>query len=238
MNNQNLVYGSMINDERISQILDKVDLKKRVLIFFTPGGWGHASIEKETYAKSLLEGIKKTLNDWKYQSLVIGYPRAKGGIWSRIKSLKEIIFSFTSESKKLSNLIENITARFKNIKIILIGYSFGGAFVNAVMKRVKNKNQVYGIEAGVPFFYKIFKSKNVLILDNGGRDALAKRNLGKLSFIGILGLLKLVFLFKLIRLQISEAFHNKEHEYFWGNPQIRSGVESFLKNNFSRNRRS
>jgi len=215
-------FQNLIEIEKIKS------LNTDVLIFFTPGGWGHVTLKEESYAKSLLEGIKKSLKKWKYNTTVISYPRTKHGILGKLKSLKEI-FSFRSESKKLADLIENILICFKKIKIILIGYSLGGAFVNEVMKKIKMKNRVYGIEAGTPFFYKILKSKNVLFLDNDGKDALAGGDIKKLSFIGILGILKLIFLLKLIRLQISKAFHFKEHEYFWKNPETRSKVLSFIK---------
>lgn len=207
-------------------------VKGDILIFFTPGGWGNISPEKETYAKSLLEGVQKTLKSWQYKIVLANYPRARAGILGKIKSLKEILFFFPSESKKLADLIENITNNFKNIKIILIGYSFGGAFLNEVMKKIRENKQVYCIQAGTPFFCKKLISENVLHLDNSGKDALANGNIKKLSFIGIIGILKLVILFKLIRLKISEAFHFKEHEYFWENPEMKSKVEGFLKNNF------
>jgi len=203
-----------------------------VVIFFSPGGFGYVSPKNKTYAGSLLEGIKDTLKMWKYRVALINYSRAKNNIWGKIKSAKENLFSFHSESKKLTGLIETITTNFKNIKILLIGYSSGAAFFNEVMKKIKGKDNIYCIQAGTPFFYKRLTSENILFLDNNGKDALANGNIKKLTFIGIIGILKLVLLFKLIRLKISEAFHFKEHEYFWENPEIRLQVESFLKNNF------
>lgn len=207
-------------------------LKTDIIIFFNPGGWGNISFKKESYANSLLQGIQKILSELQYKILVVDYPRTKAGISGKIKGLKEIFLAFPSESKKLANLIEAITTRFKNLRIILIGYSSGGAFINEVMKKTKEGEGVYGILAGTPFFYKKLITENLLYLDNGGKDALAKGNFQKLLFIVILGFLKLIFLFKLIRLKISEAFHFKEHEYFWENPEIKSKVENFLKNNF------
>jgi hypothetical protein len=207
-------------------------VKSDILIFFTPGGWGNISPEKESYAKELLEGVQKTLKDWQYKITLLNYPRAKTGILGKMKSAKEILFSFSSESKKMADLIKDITNNFKNIKIILIGYSLGGAFLNKVMQKIEGERQVYCIQAGTPFFWKRTTSKNILHLDNNGRDALANRNIKKLSFIGVIGVLKLIILFKLIRSRIGEAFHFKEHEYFWENPEMRSTVENFLKNNF------
>jgi hypothetical protein len=209
------------------------NIKADVIILFTPGGWGHISHKEKSYAESLLKGVRKTLMNWKYKTVVIGYPRAKTGILGKFKSLKEIMTSFSSESKKLADFSENIVACFKNIKIILLGYSFGAAFVNETMKKIKN-DRIYGIEAGTPFLYKITKSKNILCLDNAGKDALAIGNFRKLSWVGIKGILKLVFLFKLIRLKISEAFYFEEHEYFWKNKEVRHKVLAFLENRLKR----
>jgi hypothetical protein len=209
------------------------NLNADVIIFFTPGGWGDITYTEESYARSLLEGIRRTLKDWKYRASVIGYPRTKAGILGKLKSMKEVVTAFPTESKRLAKLSDSIATRYKNIKIILIGYSFGGAFVNEVMKKVKN-GRIYCIEAGTPFVYKIFRSKNVLCLDNAGKDALAMGNFRKLSWVGVKGLLKLVFLFKLIRLRISEAFHFEEHEYFWRDKEVKCKVLDFLGEKFKR----
>jgi hypothetical protein len=216
----------------IENLIKKIQtLKADAIVFFTPGGWGNITSDKEAYAKSLLVGIQKILKSWQYKTMVINYPRTGTGILGKIKSLKETLLAFPSESKKLADLIEVIATHFRNLKIILVGYSLGGAFINEVMKKIKEKERIYGIEAGTPFFYKKIISENILHLDNGGKDALSKRNMKKLVLIGILGILKLILLFKLIRLKISEAFHFKEHEYFWENPEIKLKVENFLKNN-------
>lgn len=222
-------------EDNFKPLIEKIrNLKSDVLIFFTPGGWGDISPEDETYAKSLLKGIQKTLKSWQYKIVLINYPRAKTGILGKIKSLKESLFSFPSESTKLADLIKSITNNFKNIKIILIGYSLGGAFLNEVMKKITESKQVYCIQAGTPFFWKKIISENILHLDNDGKDAFANGNIKKLSFIGIIGILKLILLFKLIRLKIADAFHLKEHEYFWENPETKFKVQNFLKNNFEK----
>jgi hypothetical protein len=219
--------------ENLFEIEKIKNLNADVIIFFTPGGWGDITYKEESYARSLLEGIRRTLKDWKYKTAVIGYPRTKAGILGKLKSMKEIVTSFPSESKKLADLSDNITKRYKNIRIILVGYSFGGAFVNEAMKKVKN-GRIYGIEAGTPFVYKKVRSKNVLCLDNAGKDALAMGNFRKLSWVGVKGILKLVFLFKLIRLKISEAFHFEEHEYFWRDKEVKCKVLDFLGEKFKR----
>ncbi|PIP24920.1 MAG: hypothetical protein COX34_01545 [Candidatus Nealsonbacteria bacterium CG23_combo_of_CG06-09_8_20_14_all_36_12] len=208
------------------------NLKSEVVIFFAPGGWGHVPQEKEIYAKSLLKGIQNTLQNWQYKVVAIHYSRAKGGFLGKIKCLKETLFCFPAESKKLAEAIEIMQSRFQDIKIVLVGYSFGAAFIDEVMKKIKDKKEIYGIEAGTPFFWKTLKAENILYLDNNGRDALANRNFKKLTVITILGFLKLIFLFRLVRLKISESFHFKEHEYFWENPEVKSKVEDFLKSNF------
>lgn len=223
----------MLHLENPIEIEKIKNLKADVIILFTPGGWGHISYKEESYAKSLLEGIRRTLIDWKYKTVVISYPRAEAGILGKFKSLKQLLTSFSSESKKLAGQTEDVSNHFKNIRIVLVGYSFGGAFVNEVMKNVKN-DRVYGIEAGTPFVYKIAKSKNVLFLDNAGKDALAIGDFKKLSWVGVKGILKLVFLFKLIRLRISEAFHFKEHEYFWKDKEVKCKVLNFLGEKFKR----
>jgi hypothetical protein len=220
-------------EDNFKPLIEKIrNLKSDVLIFFTPGGWGDISPEGETYAKTLLEGVQKTLKSWQYKIVLINYPRAKSGILGKVKSLKESLLFFPSESRKLADLIKNITNNFKNIKIILIGYSFGGAFLNEVMKKITENKQTYCIQAGTPFFCKKLLLKNILYLDNNGEDPLANGNIKKLSFIGIIGILKLILLFKLIRLKITECFHLKGHEYFWENSEIKFKVQNFLKNNF------
>ncbi len=158
----------MENDSKL--LIEKIqNLKSDILIFFTPGGWGDISSEGETYAKSLLEGVQKTLKSWQYKIVLSNYPRAKTGILGKMKSAKETLFSFSSESKKMADLIEEITNNFKNIKIILIGYSLGGAFLNKVMQKIEGEKQVYCILAGTPFFWKKISSENILHLDNNGR---------------------------------------------------------------------
>jgi hypothetical protein len=211
-------------------LIRKIETSKDdMAIFFTPGGWGYVSLEKESYARELLKGVKKTLEEHKFSVRVIDYPRARRSILGIVLSLKEIVFSFPSESKKMASTIEELTERFRNLRIVLVGYSFGGAFINSVMKRVYRNERVYAIQCGTPFFYKTLKSKNILRLDNDGLDALAKGDFKKLTFFSVRGILKLIFFLNLIRLKISDSFHFNEHEYYWHDRRIESKVTEFLK---------
>jgi len=206
-----------------------------VIIIFNSGGWGNTPLEKAEDFAPIIEGIKETLKQWGYNSLVIPYTRTKDDFLGEITGVRDFLTSFKYSSEILAEKVEFLIENFRDKKIIMAGLSTGGALVNETMKRIsgKAKDSVYAIAAGIPFWQDSFKSENILHLDNNGRDSLAAGDTKSLTF----SLIKAPFKWISSKingqnLSFSQSFHVPGHDYFWPSPEVGPQIITFLKNKF------
>jgi len=115
-------------------------------------------------------------------------------------------------------------------KIIIAGLSAGGALVDETLEKVSQETQVYAIAAGIPFWHDNFESENTLLLDNNGKDSLAKGDVK--SLISALVKAPFKWIFSKINgenLTFSQALQAPGHEYFWSSSEVNSQIVTFLK---------
>src|SRR4030042_4519963 len=207
------------------RILSQVE-ENKLIIFFNRGGWGDADINKGTLEKNFLEGIQKFFTDRNVKFITFDCPRIRGsGFWKKIKHLYEIVFGYPNESKELAKIIESTVSRFNGVKVLLIGYSMGGEFSTAVMKRIREVKRVYSIQAGTPFIFKDHNLKNNIFIQSA-RDALSYGKKLKLLYIFFLGVIKIMILKER---SFAQAVHNPWHEYRWEDEAVRKPSEAFLE---------
>jgi len=205
-----------------------------VLIIFNSGGWGDTPPEEASDLTPIIDGIQKTLSHLGYDSIVVPYTRTKESFLGRIEGVKETLSLFPNQSQKLANEIEVFIKSHPENKIIMTGLSNGAIFVNRTMMKVSEnqRNSVFAIEVGTPFWEKVLDSDNILLLNNKGKDALSKMDLRIL----IPALLKSPCKWlsaQILReeLSFSQALYLPGHYYNWDS--VAPEVKSFLENRFA-----
>jgi hypothetical protein len=205
-----------------------------VLIIFNSGGWGDTPLEEARDLAPIIDGIQKTLSQLGYSSIVVPYTRTKESFLGRIEGVKETLSLFPEQSQKLANEIEIFIKSHPENKIIMAGLSNGGTFVNRTMMKVsKNqRNNVFAVEVGTPFWEKVLDSDNVLLLNNKGKDALSKMDL-KILIPALLKSPCRWFSAQVLReeLSFSQALYLPGHYYGWDS--VAPEVKSFLENRFA-----
>ncbi len=115
----------------------------------------------------------------------------------------------------------------------MAGLSNGGIFTNRTMIKVSEnqRNSVFVVEVGIPFWENVLKSDNVLLLNNKGKDALFEMDL-KILVWAFLKAPYQWFLAQVSReeLSFSQALYLPGHYYSWDSVALE--IESFLKEKF------
>ena len=204
-----------------------------VIIIFNSGGWGNTPLEEAEDFAPIVKGIQETLKEWGYNSLVIPYTRTKNDLSGKITGARDFLSSFKSSSEVLAEKVEFLNKNLPDKKIIIAGLSAGGALVDETLEKVSQEGQVYAVAAGVPFWHDNFESENILLLDNNGKDALAKGELKSL----VLSLVKapVKWISSKINCQnlpFSQALHASGHDYFWDSPEVGPQIVTFLEDKF------
>lgn len=228
------LFGPEVIPENFqSQELPDLISQNDVIIIFNSGGWGNTPINQAEDFAPIIEGIEETLKDWGYNSLVLPYSRTKDTLLGGIAGTRDFLNSFKSSSEVLAEKVEFLSEKFPDKKIILAGLSSGGALVDEAMEKISAKSEVLAITAGIPFWHQSFKSESTLLLDNRGRDTLARGDIKPL----ILALIKAPFKWIASKisgqnLTFSQAVRAPGHDYLWSSPEVGSQITTFLKEKF------
>jgi len=233
----NFQFQEILNSFSKKQTIKQKDTnnqnsKRQVLVIFNSGGWGNTPLEKAQDFAPIIEEIQKTLKNLGYNSVVAPYKRTKDSFLGKIEGTRGILTSFQNQSQKLAQEIEHFVKNNPGTKVIIAGLSNGGAFVNNIMERMPEdkRDDVLAIEAGVPFWENVSKSENILLLDNGEKDPLAKKQT-KVLFST---LLKAPFKWLSAKfsgnsISFSQALHVPGHDYFWESPSTGPQIITFLE---------
>lgn len=206
-----------------------------VLIIFNSGGWGNTPFEQAEDFFKVLRGIKTVLNKLGWEAIIISYGRTGNNFLGRIFGLKEVLYSFKSQSKKLTQKINIFLKNNPESRVLTTGLSLGADFVGETMKIIgENSPKVLAIKVGNPFWGSAQKSKNILELVNE-KDILATGNYKDLLGISIKGVARWVSAkIKNKKLSLSMAIQAPGHKYDWKSPRFRKKIISFLEDNLSR----
>lgn len=202
-----------------------------IIIIFNSGGWGNTPLEKADDFFPIITGIKKTLDNWGYHSIVIPYERTKNGLLGKITGAREEMKSSPKSSEQLAKGVEQFLKENQGKKIIMAGLSNGAAFVDKTTKNLDEfKNSVLAIEAGVPFWYSASELENALQIDNNGKDSLAE---GKIEVL-VATLFKTSFKWIMARISgdnipLARAFRAPGHQYLWEAPEVGPQIVNFLE---------
>lgn len=205
-----------------------------LIIILNPGGWGDASLEEAKDLLPIVEGIKDSLTEWGHNVVVIPYNRAKDGILNKFSAAKDFFQGYNASSEKFAEDLNSVAKSFPGKKIILAGLSNGAAFINETYEKVSQdvKDSLYAISIGAPFWSREVEDKNVLQLDNNGKDALSRGEIGSLLLATIKAPFSwLISKFKGEDLSLAHAFRAEGHNYSWSSPETKDSIVAFLENN-------
>jgi hypothetical protein len=207
------------------------------LLIHNPGGWGTTRLEHcLQWERSIVDGIKNTIDRLGYNWLLIQHFRTGGGWQEYIRDINDQFYFFAFKANILAVEVEFLVRHIKNLRVILIGVSQGAAFADAVMQRLTRFNQVYSIELGMVFTQRSRRliTERTLAIDSNGLmpDAMMEWN--------IMTMLK-TFLsapFRWIKYcltgkpkKFSHCINVPGHEYNWEYPEVRQQIEHFLQSN-------
>jgi len=227
------LLGEIPDNSRFKTVLNSVP-ENNIVVIFNSGGWGDTPPEEANDLAPIIDGIQKTLSDLGYNSIVVPYTRTKESFLGRVEGIKETLGLFPNQSQKLANEIEVFIKNHPENKIIMAGLSNGAIFVNRTMMKISEnqRNSVFAVEVGTPFWEKVLDSDNVLLLNNKGKDALSNMDL-KILIPALLKSPYRWFSAQILReeLSFSQALYLPGHYYGWDS--VAPEVKSFLENRFA-----
>ena len=215
---------------------------KDFLLIHNPGGWGSTDLEHLlNWERSVVEGIRATIERQGHSWLFIQYFRCGRSQWAHMRDMKEQTrFFFTGKIFKAEVMaaeLKFITQHLNNLKILLIGASHGAAFSNTVMRQLGELHQIYSIELGM-FFSQMPRrvvTERTLAIDSNGHmpDPVVLRNLKATSKTYITAPYRwLKYWLEGNPVKFSYCINVPGHEYDWSYPAVQQKIVEFLRANF------
>jgi len=215
---------------------------KDFLLIHNPGGFGSTPLELcLEWERSIVEGIRATIERLGYSSLLTQYFRSGHSWWARMWDLREQLRFFfrgkSSKAKILAAELRFITRHLDSLGVILVGVSQGAAFGNAVMRQLDELQHIYSIELGILFVHMSRRviTERTLAIDSNGvvPDAVMELNIPTI--------IKAYFMapFRWIRYRLegkprkfTDCINVPGHEYSWEYPEVQRQIRDFLNLNF------
>ncbi len=216
-------------DELVSCYIEACN--KDVVIFFNSGGMGWNLTQDTPGWASILDGIKRQLETLGHHPLVLNYRRTGSGLMNSAREIIEAARRYPHKTRDLARRIIFLNDNIPHLKMIIAGESTGTVITEKVMRLLRDNENVYSIQTGMPFWHTPVVAERTLSMnDNGVRLdtfhygqvrailwATAKSWLGVKDKPGtILSWLKA-----------------PGHDYSWHYPGVSSAVTDFLNVNFT-----
>ncbi len=226
---------------RLLEMCTKVQ-DKDFLLIHNPGGWGSTPLEHcLEWERSIVEGVKSTIERLGYSSLATQHLRGGRSWWAHLWDAREqlrFLFKGTStRAKILAAELMFITRHLDSLRVILVGASQGAAFGNTVMRQMGEFRRVYSIELGIIFVHMSRRvvTERTLVIDGNGLmpDPIAHRDL----WAGFRTYATAPFRWGQCLLQgkprkLSDCINVPGHEYNWEYPEVHKKIENFLETRF------
>lgn len=215
---------------------------KDFLLIHNPGGWGSTPLEHcLEWERSIVEGVKSTIERLGYNSFVTQYFRSGRSWWAHLWDLREQFgFFFKGKSTKakiMATELKFISHHLDSLRVILVGASQGAAFGNTVMRQMGELRRVYSIELGMLFAHMSRRviTEHTLAIDSNGMvpDPMAHRDLSEgLKAYATAPFRWLKYLLQGKPKKFTDCINVPGHEYHWEYPEVRKRIENFLETRF------
>jgi hypothetical protein len=215
---------------------------KDVLLVHNPGGWGCSPLDHcLEWERSVVEGVRATVERLGYSPLVTQYFRSGQGVWSHVRDIKEqvriALGGRYSKANLLAAELKFLTRHLDDLRVVMVGVSQGAGFSNAVMRQLGEGHRIYSIELGTPFVHvpRRVVTRQVLAIDSNGEapDPVVHRDLWIGTRVYTTAPLRWLT-YRLIRKpkQFTRCIDLPGHDYNWQYPGVRSKIEGFLEASF------
>ncbi|UCH51323.1 MAG: hypothetical protein JSV54_00700, partial [Chloroflexota bacterium] len=196
-----------------------------------------------------LIGMEAELDELGRNYCIVDDIRTGNGIAEYLFEFKEQLTHYPSKAKELAAKIDFLTQQTSDLKVIITGQSNGAAFAGEVITRLEENPAVYSIQVGIPFWHRVSKTSQSLVIDNNGIGAdaltgrdffrLLKGNLVKLfvlnhapSFTPVDWIItRAVLIFGPYNFDF--GLQAPGHDYMWEYPGVGPVIKEFLVKNFS-----
>jgi len=204
---------------------------KDIVIFFNSGGMGW-NLTKDTPGwASILNGIKSQLETLGYHPLVLNYRRTGSGLRSSVREFFEAAYRYPQKTKDLARRVEFLIDNLPDLKIIIAGESTGTVICEKTMRVLRDKQNVYSIQTGMPFWHKPVVQARTLSMNSNGSYVDTFSN-GQLRAM-LWATAKSWFGLKNHPGTILSWLKAPGHDYSWQYPGVSSVVIKFLESNFA-----
>jgi hypothetical protein len=228
------------------QLLDIYDQvqDKDFLVIHNPGGWGCSSLDRcLDWERSIVEGVKDTIEQLGYSSMMTQYFRTRDSFWSHFMDTREQVRFFLqgrySKAKVLATELKFLAEHANRLHIIMIGVSQGAGFSNAVMRQLGEGHAIYSIELGTMFVHvpRRISNGHTLAIDSNGilPDPFVRRDFwAGISAYFAAGVRWLKY--QIIRKpkRFTRCVNMPGHDYNWEYPGVKLKIQSFLNTRFGR----
>jgi hypothetical protein len=215
-------------DELVATYLAARD--KDIVIFFNSGGMGW-NLTKDTPGwAGILDGIKTQLEKLGYSPLVLNYRRTGTGLKNTIREVFEAAYRYPHKSRDLARRIMFLIDNLPDLKVIIAGESTGTVISEKTMRILSNRECVYSIQTGIPFWHTPVVFRRTLSMnDNGIRlDTFHYGQVRVMLWATLKGWLGI----KAQPGTILSWLRAPGHDYSWQYPGVSSAVIEFLNNTF------
>lgn len=215
---------------------------KDIILIHNPGGWGSTDINNLIYwEKSVVDGVEETLTRLGWDWVMMQFFRNSNHLPSRFSDFFSEASYFLTGRIFRANLLASIIIFLKEsrpeLQILMLGASQGAAFSNCVMRRLRDKANIFSIELGT-FFAQVHRrviSGNTLVIDSNGLtpDPVVHRNL-KVATLAYLTAPATWLQLRLVGRpeKFNYCVNVPGHEYLWKYPNVGTQIEKFLTAKF------
>lgn len=230
--------------QRLLDIYEQAE-GKDFLVIHNPGGWGCSRFDRcLEWERSIVEGVKTTIDRLGYSSAMTQYFRAGDSFWAHFMDIREqariMVNGRYSKARILAAELCFITRHLDRVKIVMVGVSQGAGFSNAVMRQLGSREPIYSIELGMVFAQvpRRLSNDHTLAIDGNGvyRDPIVQRDLwaGAKAY-AIAPLLWLRYQIARQPRRFTRCVVMPGHDYSWEYPGVREKIEDFLNSKFGNN---
>lgn len=210
-----------------------------VVILYNPGGWGRSTIGGDGQWGPVVREMDALLEDQGYTTVLQSFVRTpEVTTFGVIEELQELLTCFPTKCEDQVKVVQFLTQNRPDIQVIVTGLSQGAAYTNEVSKLLESNDQVYGVAAGVPFFYSEVETDRTLVLENNGieSDALKEGDAPALVKTTIGTYFEWLWHgFDGGPLGAGAYYDPPGHDYHWEDPGVAPLITDFLDSHFGEN---
>jgi len=198
-------------------------------LIFSAGGWGTKSVEHGDGWNSIVRGLDGILQPQGVRWRVLNYRRTPHKWFGKIDEAFAQARKYPHKARDLARRLDFLTAQRPDLTIFLASESNGTMFNDRVMLQLNNREHVYNIATGPPFYYGMRCLEHTLILNDNGEvpDAFSQGHFGTMlasNFKAVFGLDGR----DRPRGEVMSVIRAPGHYYGWDRPQVAADISGFV----------